>query len=44
VNLKHRVDNQSTTDRIHLVIDCVVNEWLAAFFPLAQPKTLLMEA
>lgn len=34
VNLPHRVDNQSATDRVHLVIDCVVNEWLAAFFPL----------
>jgi hypothetical protein len=26
----HRVDNNGTTDRIHLVIDCVVNEWLRA--------------
>jgi hypothetical protein len=44
VNLKHRVDNQSTADRIHLVIDCVVNEWLAAFFPLALPKAAPMGA
>ena len=32
VNLPHRVDNRSRTDRIHLVMDCVVNDWLAAFF------------
>ncbi len=35
VNLPHRVDNESYTDRIHLVIDCVVNEWLASFLPAA---------
>lgn len=34
VNLPHRVDNESDTDRIHLVIDCVVNEWLASFLPM----------
>jgi hypothetical protein len=33
VNQKHRVDNTSDTDRIHLVIDCVVDHWLAGFFP-----------
>jgi ribosomal protein S18 acetylase RimI-like enzyme len=27
-NLPHRVANHSTTDRIHLVVDCVVNDWL----------------
>lgn len=37
VNLPHRVDNQSLTDRIHLVIDCVVNEWLTSFFALPAP-------
>jgi hypothetical protein len=35
VNLPHRVENESDTDRIHLVIDCVVNEWLASFLPMA---------
>ncbi len=35
VNLPHRVDNGSDTDRIHLVIDCIVNEWLAGFLPIA---------
>jgi len=33
VNLPHRVDNQSDLDRVHLVIDCVVNDWLASYFP-----------
>jgi hypothetical protein len=28
VNQPHHVTNRSTTDRIHLVIDCVVNDWL----------------
>jgi hypothetical protein len=32
VNLPHRVENHSATDRVHLVIDCVVNEWLADLF------------
>lgn len=27
-NLPHSVDNRGSTDRIHLVIDCVVNDWL----------------
>lgn len=27
-NLPHRVANRGTTDRVHLVIDCVVNDWL----------------
>lgn len=27
-NLPHSVENRGTTDRIHLVIDCVVNDWL----------------
>jgi hypothetical protein len=29
-NLPHRVSNNSTDDRIHLVVDCKVNDWLAA--------------
>jgi len=40
VNLPHRVDNQSTTDRIHLVIDCVVNDWLAEFFSIKASAPL----
>jgi Aspartyl/Asparaginyl beta-hydroxylase len=27
-NLRHSVANRGSTDRIHLVLDCVVNEWL----------------
>ena len=27
-NLPHRVTNNSNRDRIHLVIDCEVNDWL----------------
>lgn len=28
VNQPHRVANYGSTDRIHLVVDCVVNDWL----------------
>ncbi len=27
-NLPHRVANRGTSDRIHLVVDCIVNDWL----------------
>ncbi len=40
VNLPHRVDNDSDLDRVHLVIDCVVNDWLAQFFPADDVATL----
>jgi hypothetical protein len=33
LNLPHRVENHSDTDRIHLVIDCVVNDWMRELFP-----------
>ncbi len=33
VNLPHRVENRSRTNRIHLVLDCMVNDWLRQFFP-----------
>jgi hypothetical protein len=29
-DLPHRVQNLGTTDRVHLVIDCTVNDWLRA--------------
>jgi aspartyl/asparaginyl beta-hydroxylase len=32
-NLPHKVKNGGTEDRIHLVIDCVLNDWLRQFFP-----------
>ena len=31
-NLPHRVANHGDTDRIHLVVDCKVNEWLRKIF------------
>ena len=31
-NLPHRVENKSTNERIHLVIDCIANDWLRSFF------------
>jgi len=34
-NLPHSVANNGTTDRIHLVVDCRVNEWLTAIFAKA---------
>lgn len=36
VNLPHRVENRSRIDRIHLVLDCVVNDWLAQFFRMGS--------
>lgn len=32
-NLKHRVENKSSIERVHLVVDCVLNDWLRGFFP-----------
>ena len=32
-NLKHSVRNDGAEDRIHLVVDCVLNDWLRKFFP-----------
>lgn len=32
LNRPHRVDNRSAEDRVHLVIDCVVDEWLESAF------------
>ena len=31
-NLPHRVMNNSSEERIHLVVDCIANEWLRSFF------------
>lgn len=33
--LPHRVSNHSDQDRVHLVIDCTINDWLLAMIPLA---------
>ena len=35
-NLKHSVRNKSSADRVHLVIDCTVNDWLSSLFPIAD--------
>jgi len=35
-NLTHRVANRGATDRIHLVVDCVVDDWLRAQFARAE--------
>ena len=31
-SLEHSVRNGGATDRIHLVIDCIVNDWIRSFF------------
>src|SRR6266550_2860809 len=31
-NLPHRVRNKGLSDRIHLVVDCKVNDWLEELF------------
>lgn len=38
-NLVHRVSNRGTTDRIHLVVDCLVNDWLRDLFDRADKQT-----
>jgi hypothetical protein len=38
VNLPHRVNNRGTTDRIHLVIDAEVNDWVHALFRQAAAE------
>ncbi len=32
-NLPHSVANRGATDRIHLVVDCVMNDWLRSLLP-----------
>ncbi|WP_423146567.1 hypothetical protein [Rubrolithibacter danxiaensis] len=36
----HRVANKGNQHRIHLVIDCQVNTWLAAQFDKAEKESL----
>ncbi|MFL5741696.1 MAG: aspartyl/asparaginyl beta-hydroxylase domain-containing protein [Flavisolibacter sp.] len=40
VNLEHQVSNEGSSDRVHLVIDCVVNEWLRNLFLGAECKQI----
>lgn len=42
LNLPHRVSNAGKTDRIHLVIDCLVNDWMKELFK--SPGLLRKEA
>ena len=37
LELPHRVDNRSDEDRVHLVIDCIVDEWLDDLLRAASP-------
>lgn len=37
-NLPHSVKNDSKVDRVHLVIDCILNDWLRSFFPPADVR------
>jgi len=36
LSLPHWIENRGSSDRIHLVIDCEVNEWLREFFAAAE--------
>lgn len=38
-NLPHSVRNTGTTDRVHLVIDCTVNEWLEKMLKSVASQT-----
>lgn len=42
-NLPHRVANYGPTDRIHLVIDCMVNDWLRDLFARSDKTTVAPE-
>lgn len=35
-NLPHRVENRGSTARVHLVIDCVINDWLDSLLPAEE--------
>jgi hypothetical protein len=41
-NEPHSVENNGTTDRVHLVVDCLLNDWLRTFFP--TPAALITES
>ncbi|MEH3114789.1 aspartyl/asparaginyl beta-hydroxylase domain-containing protein [Pedobacter terrae] len=42
-NIKHQVANRGTRDRIHLVIDCKVNDWLAKQITIGTKKTVFIK-
>ena len=37
-NLPHRVENRGATARVHLVIDCVINDWLDSLLPTEESE------
>ncbi|WP_224366610.1 aspartyl/asparaginyl beta-hydroxylase domain-containing protein [Hyalangium versicolor] len=37
-NQPHRVENLGSTDRVHLVVDCVLNDWLRTLFARAVAR------
>jgi hypothetical protein len=37
-NLPHRVKNEGASDRIHLVLDCELNDWLRELLPTATSE------
>ena len=43
-NLPHRVANRGATDRVHLVVDCVVNDWLTGLLPAEVTVPALAES
>ncbi|WP_158826617.1 aspartyl/asparaginyl beta-hydroxylase domain-containing protein [Mucilaginibacter lacusdianchii] len=43
-NLTHQAVNMSTKDRIHLVIDCQVNNWLEALFNKGETREKIDES
>ncbi|WP_448697771.1 aspartyl/asparaginyl beta-hydroxylase domain-containing protein [Mucilaginibacter sp. AW1-3] len=42
-NMPHRVNNYGSIDRIHLVIDCDVNDWLKSVFERSEKTTFKEE-
>jgi aspartyl/asparaginyl beta-hydroxylase len=43
VNLPHRVQNEGETDRIHLVVDLVVNDWVRELFGKALYSNIVAD-
>ena len=39
-NRPHRAENRGGEDRIHLVVDCIVNDWVASLLEKAEKKVI----
>lgn len=39
-DLPHRLENNGATDRLHLVMDCIVNDWLRDLFENCAPENV----